>query len=219
MIHRTKQRLESLIDDYAALCLALALVILSLIGVGDVRMTGMTGILLCGAGMSRDSAQVDLRILIPLIIYDLAAMASSYVTYGNIVDGYGAMHALFPVSCNPNQQWAASTEQGDDVIILRYVREAPEDPETPPEEPENPPDDPETPPDDPRKPLRDPERPSRNSRRSSESRENSAEITSLEEGVPSTGDNSRIVLWAVLAAGLLCGLTVWRFHFRKRTNP
>ena len=99
MIHRTKQRLESLIDDYAALCLALALVILSLIGVGDVRMTGMTGILLCGAGMSRDSAQVDLRILIPLIIYDLAAMASSYVTYGNIVDGYGAMHALFPVIC------------------------------------------------------------------------------------------------------------------------
>lgn len=96
MIHRMK-RLESLTDNYAALCLALALVTLSLIGVGDVRMTGVTGLLLCGAGMSLDSAQADLRILIPLILYDLAAMASSYVTYGNIIDGYGAMHAVFPV--------------------------------------------------------------------------------------------------------------------------
>ncbi len=168
-------------------------------------------------------------------------------TYTYMDAGYGMKSDDDDYSCNPNQQWAASTEQGDDVIILRYVREAPEDPETPPDDPENPPDDPETPPDDPenppndpetppddpenppedpetppddpRKPLRDPERPSRNSHRSSESWENSAEITSLEEGVPSTGDNSRIVLWAVLAAGLLCGLTVWRFHFRKRTNP
>ncbi|MCI8418420.1 MAG: O-antigen ligase family protein [Lachnospiraceae bacterium] len=97
MAYRMKRRLESLLDHYVALCAALALVILSLIGVGDVRMTGMVGLLLCGAGMTQDSARVDLRILFPLILYDLAAMASSYMAYGNIVDGYGAMHALFPV--------------------------------------------------------------------------------------------------------------------------
>lgn len=92
-----KEKLESLIDHYTALCLALALVILSLIGVGEVWMAGLVGLLLCGAGMTQDSARADLRILIPLIVYDLAAMASSYKAFGNVVDGYGAMHALFPV--------------------------------------------------------------------------------------------------------------------------
>ncbi len=38
--------------------------------------------------------------------------------------GYGTKSDDENYSCNPNQQWAASTEQGDDVIILRYVREA-----------------------------------------------------------------------------------------------
>ncbi len=92
-----KQRLEGLIDHYAALCLALALVVLSLIGVGDVRMVGLVGFLLCGVGITQDSARADPWVLFPLIFYDLAAMASSYMAYGNIVDGYGAMHALFPV--------------------------------------------------------------------------------------------------------------------------
>lgn len=92
-----KERLESLVDHYVVLCLALALVILSLIGVGDVRTAGLVGILLCGAGMTQDTARVDLWILLPFIVYDLAAMASSYAFYGNIVDGYGAMHAVFPV--------------------------------------------------------------------------------------------------------------------------
>lgn len=97
MSHRLKQNLESLIDHYAAFCLALAVVILSLIGVGDVRMTGLVGLFLCGVGMTRNFARVDLRILLPLVLYDLAAMASSYMAYGTIVDGYGAMHAVFPV--------------------------------------------------------------------------------------------------------------------------
>lgn len=92
-----QQRLESLIDHYTAFCLALALLILAMIGVGDVRVAGMTGILLCALGITRGVARVDLRILFPLIIYDLAAMAASYASYGNIVDGYGTMHVLFPV--------------------------------------------------------------------------------------------------------------------------
>lgn len=92
-----KQRFERLIDHYAALCLALALVTLSLIGVGDLRTAALVGILLCGAGMAQDFARVDLWILLPLILYALASMASSCMAYGNIADGYGVMHALFPV--------------------------------------------------------------------------------------------------------------------------
>ena len=97
MTHRIKQSLGSMIDHYPAFCLALALVILSLIGVGDVRVTSLAGVLLCGVGVTQDSVKVDLWTLLPLIIYDLAAMVYSYMAYGNIVDGYGAMHALYPV--------------------------------------------------------------------------------------------------------------------------
>lgn len=77
MAHRIKRRLENLIDNYAALCLSLALVILSLIGVGDVRAASLVGLLLCGVGVTQDSAKADLWTLLPLIFYDLAAMASS----------------------------------------------------------------------------------------------------------------------------------------------
>ncbi len=44
MVYGIQQRLGSLIDHYTVLCLTLALVILSLIGVGDVRVAGMAGI-------------------------------------------------------------------------------------------------------------------------------------------------------------------------------
>ncbi len=97
MARGIKQRLGSLIDHYGALCVGLALVILSLIGVGDVRVASLVGFILCGVGVIQDSAKVDPWILFPLIFYDLAAMVSSYTTYGNILDGYGVMHALFPV--------------------------------------------------------------------------------------------------------------------------
>lgn len=97
MVCRIKRNLEKVIDHYAAFCLALALVVLTPIGVGDIWTTGLAGILLCGIGMMQDFARVDLRILIPLILYDFAAMASAFAAYGNIADGYGAMHAIFPV--------------------------------------------------------------------------------------------------------------------------
>lgn len=96
-MHEIKQRLESLIDHYVPFCLALALVIFSLLGVGDVYIVSLSGILLCVVGMVQKSAQVDLWILIPLIFYDLVAMVSSYMVYGNIMTGYGVLHAIFPV--------------------------------------------------------------------------------------------------------------------------
>lgn len=114
MGHRIKQRRKSLTDCYAALCLVLALVILSLIGVGDIRMTGVVGLLLCMAGMLQDAAWADLWILLLLMFYDLAAMASAYTAYGNIVDGYGTMHALFPVI-----YLLTTCLDGEDLRLLR----------------------------------------------------------------------------------------------------
>ena len=97
MPQRAPWRLESLLDSSASLCLALALVILSLTGVGNVKTASLAGLILCGAGLTRGAARTDLWVLVPLTVYDLAAMASSWAAFGNIVDGYGAMHGLFPV--------------------------------------------------------------------------------------------------------------------------
>ena len=97
MARNAEERVERLLDASVPLCLALALVILSLTGVGNVRVASLAGLFLCGAGLTRDAARADWKLLLPLLVYDAAAMASAYGAYGNLVDGYGVLHALFPV--------------------------------------------------------------------------------------------------------------------------
>lgn len=50
-------------------------------------------------------------------------------SYHYIEAGYGTTPDHKSYSCNPNQQWAAVTEEGKDIIILRYYRDKePEEP-------------------------------------------------------------------------------------------
>ncbi len=50
-------------------------------------------------------------------------------SYKYIEAGYGTTPDHKSYSCNPNQQWAAVTEEGKDIIILRYYRDKePEEP-------------------------------------------------------------------------------------------
>ena len=97
MLHRIEQGLDGLIDRYAAVCVVLALFVLALVGVGDMVVVCLLGLLLCLAGMTRQSARVDLWILIPLLVYDLACLASSGAAYGEVANGYGVTHAVYPV--------------------------------------------------------------------------------------------------------------------------
>lgn len=97
MLDRIGRQFDCLIDHYIAACIFLALIILSQIGVGDMRIVSMLGLLLCVVGIAQPAAQVDLKILLPLIGYDLLCIASTAVAYGNIIDGYGTFHALFPL--------------------------------------------------------------------------------------------------------------------------
>lgn len=97
MAGKIKREAERLTDHYAALSLAFAVAALSAVGVGDSRVVGVLGLLLCAAGMTLGGARADPWILIPLILYDAAALASSWAVYGNAADGYGPLHALFPV--------------------------------------------------------------------------------------------------------------------------
>lgn len=97
MVHSVGDRLDCLIDHYLVVCIFLSLFILTWVGVGNVPTAAILGLLLCTAGLLQQSAQVDLWILAPLILYNLAGMASSYAIYGNIVEGYGAMQSAFPI--------------------------------------------------------------------------------------------------------------------------
>lgn len=88
---------DDLIDHYVVICLFLGLFILTWVGVGDVPIVSMLGLILCAAGLAQQSAQADLWILVPLILYNLISMISSWAVYGNITDGYGALQSILPV--------------------------------------------------------------------------------------------------------------------------
>lgn len=67
MLHRIERGLDALIDRYSAVCIVLALFVLSLVGVGSVTVV-------CLLGLTRQSARADLWILLPLLVYDLICL-------------------------------------------------------------------------------------------------------------------------------------------------
>ena len=79
--------LDRMVDRYLLICLFLAQFILTLTGVGNILVCALLGLLLCGAGLVQDSAQVDLWVLLPLTVYNLFSMASSLRADGNITEG------------------------------------------------------------------------------------------------------------------------------------
>ncbi len=89
--------LDGLIDHYVVACIFLAQLIMTLIGVGNVGTVSALGLLLCIVGLAQRSVWADPWILIPLILYNLISMISTFAAYGNITDGYGALQSVFPV--------------------------------------------------------------------------------------------------------------------------
>jgi O-antigen ligase len=86
-----------LLTHYLVICLFLALLILTLVGVGNVVLVSLLGILLCLVGLVQHAVKVDLWVLGSLLIYNLFSMIASYRTFGNTVDGYAAVQMIFPV--------------------------------------------------------------------------------------------------------------------------
>lgn len=89
--------LDRMVDRYLLICLFLAQFILTLTGVGNILVCALLGLLLCGAGLVQDSAQVDLWVLLPLTVYNLFSMASSLRADGNITEGYASIQTVLPV--------------------------------------------------------------------------------------------------------------------------
>lgn len=97
MPHNTGSLFDAIFEHYIAICLFLALFMMTLTGVGDVRITSMAGFFLCAVGFIRKSAEIDLWVFVPMALYNIAVTLSSYAAYGNITDGYGGLHLIFPV--------------------------------------------------------------------------------------------------------------------------
>ncbi len=97
MIRTIERGMDFLTDHYLAVCLFIALFILTWAGVGDIPTVSVLGMILCLAGFARQAVLVDLWILFPLILYNLAGMVSSYAAYRNITDGYASLHLVYPV--------------------------------------------------------------------------------------------------------------------------
>lgn len=97
MTNSLRHGFDYLTDHYAAICLFLSLPILTFTGVGDTAVTGTLGLILCITGLMQRCRRVDPYVLIPLILYNLASMASSYFVYHNAVDGYASTQIIFPV--------------------------------------------------------------------------------------------------------------------------
>lgn len=96
MLHREERVFDSLIDHYVIACIVLALFVLSLIGVGNLPVACLAGLLLCLAGLTQRRARVDLWVFVPLLVYVLMCFASAAAAGEDISAGYGPFHALFP---------------------------------------------------------------------------------------------------------------------------
>lgn len=87
--------LDTLYDHYVFALLILAQAALAQFGVANALSTGMVGILLCAAGLGlRRSARIDFWVAVPMAVYLILGMASSYAAYGSAVRGYPATHVI-----------------------------------------------------------------------------------------------------------------------------
>lgn len=87
---------DALMEHYVYVLLILAQAALAQFGVANVLSTGMVGILLCAAGLGlKCSARPDPWIAVPMAVYLLLGMASSYATFGSMVQGYPSTHVIF----------------------------------------------------------------------------------------------------------------------------
>ncbi len=91
------RRLDDLLENPLLVCLFLTLLITTMLGIGNILIVSLLGLLLCLAGALQRPGKVDLWILAPLILYNLLSMASSWRTFGNAVSGYASTQMLYPV--------------------------------------------------------------------------------------------------------------------------
>ena len=94
---KISSRMEGLLDHYILVLLILALTALTLGGVGSPESVGAVGALLCAAGCVQRKVQADWYVVVPVTLYLVIGMASTYAAYGTIAEGYVPTHAVLLV--------------------------------------------------------------------------------------------------------------------------
>lgn len=89
-----KKLFAGLMDHFLVSLLIMSLIVLTLGGVGNALIAGSAGVALCLAGCMQGAVTVDLRVLIPLLVFDMFSMLSSWHTYGSIARGFAPTHLV-----------------------------------------------------------------------------------------------------------------------------
>ena len=98
VFHTLRQDTERVLNIYIAVCLLLALFVLTILGVGTPLLVGALGLALSLMGLIQvEAVEADVRILLPLLGYQLFSTLSSWRTYGNMVEGFASTQLIFPV--------------------------------------------------------------------------------------------------------------------------
>ena len=84
-------------NRFVAVILFLTFFIFTFLGAGNFIIVTFTGLLLCMVGIMQGPVRTDIWILIPLTLYNVISFASSYMTYGNTLEGYASTQLTFPV--------------------------------------------------------------------------------------------------------------------------
>lgn len=90
-----ERKLDGLTDYYLVVCLFLSLFTVTWVGVGNIVVASLLGILLCIVGLMQQFARVDMWAFALLAGYQVMSMASSYAAHGNIVDGYASTQMVY----------------------------------------------------------------------------------------------------------------------------
>lgn len=77
------------------IALILALIILSMSGVGTTAILSLIGMAICAICLFRKEAQIDWWIFIPLAVYVAMNFVSSWVNHENPLFGYGRLHIIY----------------------------------------------------------------------------------------------------------------------------
>ena len=97
MAHRIRKSCDYLMSHNIMILLFLTLIVLSFSSIGDTAVAGMIGLALCMAGCVQGAVTVDLWVLVPMLIYDLFSLASSWSAYGTITKGFAGTQIIFTV--------------------------------------------------------------------------------------------------------------------------
>lgn len=81
-------------DNYLAICVALAIIALSFVGISAVAPAALIGALLCVIILTKRSMILDLWVFVPLVAYVAIGGFATYAAFGTIAEGYVGVQAV-----------------------------------------------------------------------------------------------------------------------------